>query len=70
MEKKLESTKLTIYFANLETEEEYRQTIGSIIPNPEDEKVLALGDIFQLLTPKEVKFASVLKTEATSYRKS
>lgn len=70
MEKKLESTKLTIYFTNLETEEEYRQTIGSIIPNPEDEKVLALGDVFQLLTPKEVKFASVLKTEATSYRKS
>ncbi|MBO0481456.1 hypothetical protein [Candidatus Enterococcus courvalinii] len=70
MEKKLESTKLTIYFTNLEAEEEYRQTIGSIIPNPEDEKVLALGEIFQLLTPKEVKFASVLKTEATSYRKS
>ncbi|MGM0123427.1 hypothetical protein IGI37_000793 [Enterococcus sp. AZ194] len=66
----LESTKLTVILNEPGVEKDQKQTIATIIANPEEAQILALGDVIQSFAPETTVCASVLKTEQVSYTRT
>lgn len=65
--KQLESTKLSVYMQELGQEKLTKQNFSHIAANPDEGKIMELGNIMTALAPEDTALDSVLKTEATRY---
>lgn len=65
----LESTKLVVVIQEDDKEKPTRLNFANVIPDPSEEKILALGDVMLDLAPVDTLFDSIIKTEQTRYFK-
>lgn len=62
-------TELGIMYQEDGKERLSKQRLTNVVENPAEEDILALGDVFDSLTPQSAAVSSVVETVATEYVK-